>query len=47
MLQDQVYSIVTFNELQVLPYRSYVKGLFAPPEELGHNVDFATVWLDK
>jgi peptide/nickel transport system substrate-binding protein len=47
VLQDQVYSIVTFNELQVLPYRSYVKGLFAPPEELGHNVDFATVWLDK
>jgi peptide/nickel transport system substrate-binding protein len=47
VLQDQAYSIVTFNELQVLPYRSYVKGLFAPPEELGHNVDFATVWLDK
>ncbi|MSQ10006.1 MAG: ABC transporter substrate-binding protein [Dehalococcoidia bacterium] len=47
VLQDQWYAISLFDELLAIPYRSYVKGLMPGPEEVNHNLDYATVWLDK
>lgn len=46
-LVDQVYFIPLFDELLAIPYRSYVKGLMPGKEDINHNLDFATVWLDK
>ncbi len=47
ILVEQVYSIPLFDEVFAFPYRSYVKGLMNPPEDVNHNLDFVTVWLDK
>lgn len=47
ILVDQVYAIPLFDEVFAFPYRSHVKGIFPPPEDVNHNLDFATVWLDK
>ncbi len=47
VLQDQWYAIPLFDELLAIPYRSYVKGLMPGPEEVNHNLDYATMWLDK
>jgi hypothetical protein len=33
--------------LYEIPYRSYVQGVYPPAENIYHNQDFATVWLDK
>jgi peptide/nickel transport system substrate-binding protein len=46
-LLDQVYAVPLFDEVFAFPYRSYVKGLNNPPEDVNHNLDFASVWLDK
>ncbi|MBI4199211.1 MAG: hypothetical protein HY535_01885 [Chloroflexi bacterium] len=40
----QTRTIIT---IQVVPYRTYVKGLVIPPEDGHTHTDFATVWLDK
>ncbi len=47
VLQEQWYAIPLFDEQLTIPYRSYVQGLFAPPEEISHNLDYASVWLNK
>ena len=44
---DQAYVIPIAGTLQVVPYRTYVKGLAVPPEDGHTHTDFATVWLDK
>ena len=47
LVDEQVYVIPIAGTVQVLPYRSYVRGLVIPPED-GHTyTDFATVWLEK
>jgi peptide/nickel transport system substrate-binding protein len=47
MIRDQPYVVPTFSQLYEIPYRSYVQGLYPPAENTYHNLDFATVWLDK
>jgi peptide/nickel transport system substrate-binding protein len=47
LILDQVYFVGLPARTRVIPYRSYVKGLFPPPENQYHNLDFASVWLDK
>jgi ABC-type transport system substrate-binding protein len=47
LILDQPYVVPTYSQLYEIPYRSYVQGLFAPAENTYHNLDFATVWLDK
>jgi ABC-type transport system substrate-binding protein len=47
MLEDQPYVVPTYSQLYEIPYRAYVQGLSAPVENTYHNLDFATVWLDK
>lgn len=47
LLVDQVYLIPIAASLQVVPYRSYVKGLAIPAEDGHTHADFATVWLDS
>ena len=47
LLVDQVYAISLFDEVFVFPYRSYVKGLPVPPEDVNQYLDYSTVWLDK
>ena len=44
---DQTYVIPIAESLNVVPYRTYVKGLAIPPEDKHTHTDFATVWLDK
>ena len=47
IILEQVYVIPIAGTLQVVPYRSYVKGVIIPPEDGHTNTDFATVWLDR
>ncbi len=47
MILEQPYVVPTFSQLYEIPYRSYVQGVFPPAENTYHNLDFATVWLDK
>jgi peptide/nickel transport system substrate-binding protein len=47
MILDQPYVVPTFSQLYEIPYRSYVQGVVPPAENTYHNLDFATVWLDK
>ena len=46
LLDEQVYLVPIAATMQVVPYRSYVKGLVIPPEDGHTHTDFATVWLD-
>jgi len=46
-LLEQVYGVPMYDETQTTPYRSYVKGMQVPPEDITANLSFATVWLDK
>ena len=47
MLLDQVYGVPMYDETQTTPYRSYLKGMQVPPEDIPANLSFATAWLDK
>ena len=47
VILEQVYVIPIAGTLQVVPYRSYVKGVIIPPEDGHTHTDFATVWLDR
>jgi peptide/nickel transport system substrate-binding protein len=47
LIVEQVYFVGLPARTRVIPYRSYVKGLFPPPENQYHNLDFASVWMDK
>ena len=44
---EQTYIIPIAESINVVPYRSYVKGLIIPMEDGHTHTDFATVWLDK
>jgi peptide/nickel transport system substrate-binding protein len=46
LLVEQVYLVPIAATVQVVPYRSYVKGLVIPVEDGHTHTDFATVWLD-
>ena len=47
VVRDQTYVVPIAGSVQVVPYRTYVKGLVIPPEDGHTNTDFATVWLDR
>ena len=47
ILQEKVYVVPTFGEIGIIPYRSYVKGLYVPDAVPWNNSDRATIWLDK
>ena len=47
IIQEQVHVIPIAGSMQILAYRSRVKGLIIPPEDGHTHTDFATVWLDK
>ena len=44
---EQTYIVPIAESINVVPYRSYVKGLVIPTEDAHTHTDFATVWLDK
>ena len=44
---EQTYVVPIAESINVIPYRSYVKGLAIPAEDAHTNTDFATVWLEK
>ncbi len=46
LVAEQAYLVPIANTIQVVPYRSYVRGLVIPPEDGHTHTDFATVWLD-
>ena len=43
---EQTYVIPIAEYINVLPYRSYVKGLVIPIEDSHTHTDLSTVWLD-
>jgi peptide/nickel transport system substrate-binding protein len=43
---EQTYIVPIAESINVIPYRSYVKGLVVPTEDAHTHTDFATVWLD-
>jgi ABC-type transport system substrate-binding protein len=47
MILEQAYVVPLISSLQVIPYRSHVKGMPLPAEGIMNDSDFATVWLDK
>ena len=47
LFQEQTYVIPIAESVNVVPYRSYVKGLVIPTEDGHTHTDFTTVWLDK
>jgi peptide/nickel transport system substrate-binding protein len=47
VLVDQVYGVVLYDQIQTIPYRSHLKGMPVPQEDITANLSFATVWLDK
>ena len=47
IIREQAYVVPIAGTIQVVPYRTYVKGLVIPPEDGHTHTDFATVWLDK
>ena len=47
IVEEQAYVVPIAGTLQVVPYRSYVKGLVIPPEDGHTHTDFSTVWLDR
>lgn len=47
LFQEQTYIIPVAEAINVVPYRSYVKGLAVPTEDAHTHTDFATVWLDR
>jgi peptide/nickel transport system substrate-binding protein len=46
LVTEQAYLVPIAMTVQVVPYRSYVRGLVIPPEDGHTHTDFATVWLD-
>lgn len=44
---EQVYAVPLFDQTQTIPYRSHLKGLIVPQEDITAFIGFATVWLDK
>jgi peptide/nickel transport system substrate-binding protein len=47
LLVDQVYGVPLYDQIQTIPYRSHLKGMPIPQEDITANLSFATVWLDK
>ena len=47
VVRDRSYVVPIAGTIQVVPYRTYVKGLVIPPEDGHTHTDFATVWLDR
>jgi ABC-type transport system substrate-binding protein len=47
LVLDQAYVIPIAHTIQVVPYRSYVKGVAIPAEDGHANTDFATAWLAR
>jgi peptide/nickel transport system substrate-binding protein len=43
---EQTYVVPIAESINVVPYRSYVKGLAISTEDAHTNTDFSTVWLD-
>jgi ABC-type transport system substrate-binding protein len=44
---EKVYFAPLSGGFDLVPYRSYVKGVFVPSMDSQNNQDNATVWLDK
>ena len=47
LFKDKTYIIPIAEYINVIPYRTYVKGLAIPAEDAHANTDFATVWIEK
>lgn len=46
LFREQTYIVPVAESINVVPYRSYVRGLAIPTEDAHTHTDFATVWLD-
>ena len=47
VLLDQAYGVVLYDQVQTIPYRSHLKGIVIPQEDITADLSFATAWLDK
>ena len=46
LFYEMTYIVPIAESINVVPYRSYVKGLAVPIEDAHAHTDFATVWLE-
>ncbi len=44
---EQTYIVPVAESIDVVAYRSHVRGIVVPPEDMHTHTDFATVWLDR
>ena len=47
LFKEKTYIIPIAEYINVIPYRTYLKGLAIPAEDAHANTDFSTVWLGK
>ena len=47
LVDEQAYVIPIAGSVQVVAYRSWVRGVVVPPEDGHTHTDFATVWLGR
>ena len=47
VVREMTYVVPIAGTVQVVPYRTYVRGLVIPPEDGHTHTDFATVWLEQ
>ena len=47
LFHEQSYIVPIAESIDVVAYRSYVRGVVIPPEDMHTHTDFATVWLDR
>ena len=47
LFYEQSYIIPIAESINVVAYRTHVRGLVIPPEDMHTHTDFATVWLDR
>ncbi len=46
-IREQAYVVPIAGSVQVVPYRTYARGVIIPPEDGHTHTNFATVWLDR
>ena len=47
LFAEQAYIVPIAVRIEVIPYRTYVRGLVIPPVDDHTHTDFATVWLER
>ena len=47
LMVDQALAVPMYDAVQLIPYRSHLKGVLIPAEDITGFLGFSTLWLDK